>query len=230
MKKLLSILLALAMMLSLFGVAALADGEAEEAVETEETAETLESEEGTAPVLTILLTGEVGLPAVEDTEEGEEPASSMGYAGAAALKEYYARDGIALLVDAGGFAPSAAVVMEAAGYDLAVTADAIESETLVALAPVADSPAGMMMNKGEMIVAFIGINIPAVEEAEESEETEESAEGEEVTDPNAALYAVIQESVDKAADADYVILIGLCADAKALAENVAGVDAILTTG
>ena len=230
MKKLLSILLALAMMMSLLGVAALADGEAEEVVEIEEIAETLETGEETVPALTILFTGEVGIPAAEETEEtadGEEAVSTMGYASAAALKEHYAQSGSVLLVDAGGFAPSAVAVMEAAGYDLAVTGDAITSDTLVALAPVADSPSGAMVNKGEMIVAFIGINIPAVEE---TEETEDSADGEEETDPNAALYAVIQESVDKAADADYVILIGLCADAKALAENITGADAILTTG
>ena len=237
MKKLLSILLVLTMMLGLFGVAALADEEAEE-VQIEKTAETPESEEEEASsALTILFTGKVGVPAIEETveseetdipEEGEEAeAAALSYAAAAALKEHYAQSGSVMLVDVGGFELSAVPVMEAAGYDLAVTGETIESETLVALAPVTDGPAGMMVNRDELILAFIGVDVPVLEQ-EETEE--EPAEGEEETDPHAELYAAIQESVDKAAEADYVILIGLCEHAPALAEKISGVDAILTVG
>lgn len=237
MKKLLSILLVLTMMLGLFGVAALADEEAEE-VQIEETAETPEAEEEDASsALTILFTGKVGVPAIEETGESEETdipdegeeteAVALGYAAAAALKEHYAQSGSVMLADAGGFDLSAVPVMEAAGYDLAVTGETIESETLVALPPVTDGPAGMMVNRDELILAFIGVDVPVLER----EETEEvPAEGEEETDPYAELYAAIQESVNKAAEADYVILIGLCEHAPALAEKISGVDAILTVG
>ncbi len=217
MKKLLSILLALVMVLSLFGVmgfAAFAD-------ETEE--EVLEETAEETPVLNILFTANVG-QSFADEEEG------LSYAAAAALKEYYAQQGEALLVDAGGFEPSALNILAAAGYDLAVTGETLEQEedsALVVLPFVTEGKvSGVMLNKGGLKLAFIGVNIPAQEETVETEEPAE--ETEEETDPNAPVYASIQDAVNQARDAaDYVILVGLCSDGEALGKAVEGADAIL---
>jgi hypothetical protein len=140
MKKAFSLLLALIMVMSLFGVmgvSALAD----------------EENEG----VTVLVTG--GL-----SQTGDD---GLSYAALAAWKNTY-EDNAVLLVDAGGFDASAVEVMNAAGYDLAVPDQTLEGADFACVSVGLEGlSAGACLTKNNTSVAVIGLSPMGETEAEE---------------------------------------------------------------
>jgi hypothetical protein len=131
MKKAFSLLLALIMVMSLFGVmgvSALAD----------------EDNEGS---VTILVTGGM-------SQAGEE---GLSYATLAAWKNTYEED-TALLVDAGDFDATAVAVMNAAGYDLAVPGEKLDGAEFACVSMgLEDLSAGAYLTKNGVSIAVIGL-------------------------------------------------------------------------
>lgn len=184
MKKVLSVILALVLVCSLAGVMGVS---------------ALADGEG----VTIVVTGGTG-----DAIGGE----GLSYAAAAALKGSY--DDNAILVDAGGFAGSAAAIMTAAGYDLIVPDEALADWDITSISMgVSGLSAGVMFEKNGVKIAFVGV-VPMDDQDADT------------------YYSNIQAAVTAARDkgADYVIALGLVDDAAALTDNVAGIDIILTYG
>ena len=158
--------------------------------------------------VTVLFTGGIG------TAVGGE---GLSYAAAAALKDSYDKDEV-LLVDAGGFNAGAADIMAAAGYDLAVPAGEIKGWTVASISMgVEGLKAGAMLEKNGTAIAFVGV--VSLEELTAEDYTAED------------YYADIQKSVDAAAGkADFIIALGAVDKPKELAENVSGLNAVLTYG
>jgi hypothetical protein len=159
------------------------------------------AEEETEGGVTVLVTGGMGAAA----EDG------LRYATLAAWKNTYEEDAV-LLVDAGDFDVAAVPVMNAAGYDLAVPDQAVEDADFACVSMgVEDLKAGAYLEKNETAIAVIGLCPMGDETAED-------------------YYAAIQNNVDAATGADFIIAVGQTEDGQALVENVTGLSAVVILG
>lgn len=129
MKRLLSVLLALVMVMSLAGVMGVSALAAEDE-------------------LTIVLTGGT------DTAVGGE---GLGFATAAAIKDTYDSNAV-LLVDAGGFDAAAGAIMTAAGYDLVVPDEVMGDWAVTSIAMNSDAlKPGALIEKNGVKVGFVAV-------------------------------------------------------------------------
>lgn len=129
MKRFLSVLLALVMVMSLAGVMGVSALAAEDE-------------------LTIVLTGGTG------TAVGGE---GLGFATAAAIRDTYDSNAV-LLVDAGGFDTAAGAIMTAAGYDLVVPDEVMGDWAVTSIAMNSDAlKPGALIEKNGVKVGFVAV-------------------------------------------------------------------------